>query len=282
MASTPLVRAGRVVETRAAGAVSGSREVRVQQAGKVAIVTGGGGGVGRATAVALAKLGCDVAVNYSRSKDAAEQTAHAVEKAGRKAVCLQADVSDDGQVREFVDTVVKTLGGVDYLVNNAGTTLFCNHADLDGWSADDFQRIMAVNALGPFQCARAAAPHLEQGEGGAIVNVGSVAGVRGVGSSIPYCMSKAALHNLTLTLARALAPKVRVNAVAPGFITGEWLQQGLGEGYEAIKGFQESRAALGKVCEPEDVADVILPLLTGTGLVTGQVIPVEGGMFLAI
>ncbi|MDD9968150.1 MAG: SDR family NAD(P)-dependent oxidoreductase, partial [Myxococcales bacterium] len=249
--------------------------------GKVALVTGGTRGVGRATALRLAARGCAVAVNYSRSVAAGDELVAQIEAGGGRALAVKADVSDDQQVRSFVDQTVAAFDRLDYLVNNAGTTLFCDHRNLDGWSAEDFHRIMAVNALGPFQCARAAAPLLAAGDGGAIVNVGSIAGLRGVGSSIPYCMSKAALHNLTISLARALAPKVRVNGVAPGFIAGEWLQDGLGAAYATAKRNAEGRAALGKVCEPEDVADSIIALLTHNALVTGQVIPVEGGFFLA-
>jgi 3-oxoacyl-[acyl-carrier protein] reductase len=140
---------------------------------------------------------------------------------------------------------------------------------------------MAVNVVGAFQCARAARGPLEAAGDAEIVNVSSVAGIAGVGSSIPYCASKAALNNLTLTLARALAPKIRVNAVAPGFITGRWLAGGLGDAYDAIKGAMEARAPLGRVCDPEDVATAILSLITGSDLVTGQIVAVDGGMLVA-
>ena len=140
---------------------------------------------------------------------------------------------------------------------------------------------MAVNVMGPFQCARAAKAAMDAGDGGDVVNVSSVAGLVGTGSSIPYCASKAALNNLTLTLARVLAPKIRVNAVAPGFIDGSWLQQGLGPAFDTIKNHITSRAVLGKVCKPEDVSEAILSLIEGSDLVTGHVLPVEGGMMLA-
>jgi 3-oxoacyl-[acyl-carrier protein] reductase len=250
--------------------------------GKAAIVTGSATGVGRETALALARLGCDVLVNYSRSEAEAAATVAEVKSLGVKSLAFRADVADDGACRAMVDAAVRAFGRLDVLVNNAATTTFVPHGELDKLGADDWQRIFAVNVVGPFQCARAAKKALEANGAGVIVNVSSVAGLRGIGSSIPYCASKAALNNLTLTLARALAPKIRVNAVAPGFITGRWLKGGLGDAYEAIKGFQEKRAVLGRVCEPSDVAEAILALVTGSDLVTGQVVAVDGGMMLAV
>ncbi len=250
-------------------------------AGKAALVTGGGTGVGRATALSLARLGCSVALNYSRSKAEAEQTAAEVEALGVRAVALQADVAQDADCRRLVEQTVRELGRLDVLVQSAGTTTFIAHADLEKVSDDDWQKIFDVNVKGPFQCARAArAPMLAAG-GGASVTVSSIAGIAGVGSSIPYCASKAALNNLTLTLARALAPQIRVNAVAPGFITGRWLGGGLGAGYEPIKKAMEARAPLHRVCEPEDVATAILGFVTGSDLVTGQVLVVDGGLLIA-
>jgi 3-oxoacyl-[acyl-carrier protein] reductase len=250
-------------------------------AGQAAIVTGGGTGVGRATALALARLGCSVVVNYSRSKDEAERTAAEVAALGVRGLAVAADVADDAACRGLVASAVRELGRLDVLVQSAGTTAFIPHTDLERVSDADWDRILAVNLKGPFQCARAArGPMLETG-GGAIVNVSSVAGIAGVGSSIPYCASKAALNNLTVTLARALAPKIRVNAVAPGFITGRWLQGGLGPGYDSVKQSIESRAPLRRVCEPEDVAEAILSLVIGPQLVTGQVWVVDGGMLIA-
>jgi 3-oxoacyl-[acyl-carrier protein] reductase len=226
--------------------------------GKTALVTGGGTGVGRATALALAHLGCHVAVNYSRSKAEAEETAAAVKAVGVRSIVVQADVAQDADCRSFIP-----------------------HRDLDKVSDDDWNRILSVNLKGPFQCARAArAPMLGAGEG-TIVNVSSIAGIAGVGSSIPYCASKAALNNLTITLARALAPKIRVNAVAPGFITGRWLEGGLGGAYEPVKKAMSARAPLQKVCEPEDVAAAVLGFVTGSDLVTGQVLVVDGGLLIA-
>jgi 3-oxoacyl-[acyl-carrier protein] reductase len=253
----------------------------MQLEGKVAIVTGAGTGVGAATARALAARGCAVLANYNRSKDGGEETAAACRALGVKSLACRADVSDDGDCRSMVETAVGELGRLDVLVNNAGTTSFIPHAELEKVQQSDWDSIFAVNLIGPFQCARAAKPAMEAGDGGEVVNVSSIAGLVGVGSSIPYCASKAAVNNLTVTLARVLAPKVRVNAVAPGFIDGSWLRQGLGPAFETLKSHLESRAVLHRVCKPEDVSDAILSLIQGSDLVTGHVLPVEGGMLIA-
>jgi len=252
----------------------------MQLDGKVAIVTGAGTGVGAATARALAERGCSVVANYSRSKEGAEKTAADVAARGVRGIAHRADVSNDAEVRAMVDATVRELGRLDVLVNNAGTTSFIPHADLDKVDDDTWSSIMAVNLKGPFQCARAAKPAMEASGGGAVVNVSSVAGLIGTGSSIPYCASKAALNNLTVTLARVLAPTIRVNAVAPGFIDGSWLQEGLGPAFQPIKNAMLARSALGAVCTPEDVSDAILSLVAGSDLVTGHVLPVEGGMII--
>jgi len=253
----------------------------MEVSGRAAIITGGGTGVGRATALQLARRGCSVLVNYSRSREAAESTAAEAEALGVKALAFGADVADDAACRRMVEAALAAFGRLDVLVNSAGTTRFIAHADLDAVAEDDWERILAVNLRGPFQCARAAREALAADGGGEIVSVSSVAGISGVGSSIPYCASKAALNNLTLTLARSLGPAIRVNAVAPGFITGRWLAEGLGPGYEAMKAAIEQKVPLHKVCEPDDVADAILSLITGSDLVTGQVLACEGGMLIA-
>jgi 3-oxoacyl-[acyl-carrier protein] reductase len=167
------------------------------------------------------------------------------------------------------------------LVQSAGTTSFIPHHDLDRVTDADWEHILAVNVRGPFQCARAARGPMVAAGGGAIVHVSSVAGIAGIGSSIPYCASKAALNNLTITLARALAPHIRVNAVAPGFITGRWLEQGLGAAYETVKKAIEARAPLGKVCSPDDIAALVLGFIEGPDIVTGQVLVADGGMLIA-
>lgn len=246
--------------------------------GKAAIVTGGGTGVGRATALALAERGCSVAINYSRSQAEAEQTASEIDDLGAPSLVAEADVADDAACRDFVEASAAVFGRLDVLVNNAGTTVFCDHADLDGVDADDFRRVYEVNAIGPFQMSRAAKPHLVADGGGEIVNVSSVAGIVATGSSIPYCMSKSALNIQTVALARSLGPEVRVNAIAPGFITSRWLQEGLGdEFYDAVKANYESTTPLRAVCDPEDIRDAILSVIEGSDMMTGQIQVVDGG-----
>ncbi len=249
-------------------------------AGKGAIVTGGGTGVGRATALELARQGCSVLINYSRSREDAEKTAGDVEALGVKAIAVQADVADDAACRQMAATAMKAFGRIDVLVNNAGTTKFVLAAELDKVTDEDWQRIMAVNVIGPFHCARAVKEPMLAGGGGQIVNVTSVAGFAGKGSSIPYAASKGALNNLTIALARTLAPHIRVNGVAPGFITGRWLEQGFGTQYESVKRTVEKMCPLEKVCDPEDVAAAIMSLVLGSPMVTGQVLIVDGGMLI--
>lgn len=251
--------------------------------GKAAIVTGGGSGVGRAASIQLAERGCSVLVNYSRSRDGAEKTASECEKLGVKSLAFKADVSQDDECRAMVSAAESAFGGLDVLLNNAGQTKFCAHENLDGLAPEDWQQIIGVNLVGPFLTTRAARDLLASAsEGGEIVMTSSIAGLTGTGSSIAYAASKAGLNNLTVTLARALAPKIRVNAIAPGFIDGEWLQAGLGEAYDELKAMTVEKTPLKAVATPETVAAGILSILTGPDLVTGVVIPHEGGMCIAL
>lgn len=247
---------------------------------KAAVVTGGTRGVGRATALALGRLGCAVCINYSRSKDEAESVLEELSAMGATAMTFQADVSDDAAVREMMAAANETFGHLEILVNNAGTTSFIAHSDLEGATDEVWHNILNVNLLGPFHCIRAAVPFMKQAGQGAIVNVSSVAGVAAFGSSVPYCASKGALNNLTVSMARALGPEIRVNCVAPGFIEGDWLRQGLGDNYETVKAANEAKAVLGKVSQPEDIADAILTFISGSSNVTGQIMVVDGGMLI--
>jgi len=244
--------------------------------GKAAVVTGASRGVGRATALALARGGCSVLISFNSSREEAERTAAEVRALGVKSVCVQGDVAEDSVCRSLMAAAASEFGRLDVLINNAGTTRFISFADLDAVTSADWERIFAVNLRGPFQCARAARPYLEAAGAGVIINVASVAGLTGAGSSIPYCASKAGVINLTLALARTLGPKIRVNAVAPGFIEGEWLRKGLGTDYAAAREARAQHAVLGRVCQPEDVAAAILSLIS-TDLVTGQALVVDGG-----
>ena len=245
--------------------------------GKVALVTGSAVGTGRETALALARSGCDVTVNYSKSAAEAEETSEDIRGLGRRSICVQADVSEDEQVRELVRRTLEELGRLDVLINNAGTTSFIPHAELDKVQESDWEKILSLNLKAPFYTVRAAADALRESRG-AVVNVSSIAGVSGNGSSIPYCASKAALNSMTVTLARALAPEIRVNAVAPGFIDTRWFKQL--EGYEVIKQMSTDSTPLKKVCQPEDVAKVIVDLAT-SDMITGQIVVIDGGMTIA-
>lgn len=248
---------------------------------KVVIVTGGGTGVGRATSLAMSRLGYNVVVNYSRSRSDAEATVKDIGAVGGKAFAYQADVADDGACRAMVAFAVETLGRVDVLVNCAGTTDFIPFQNLDAVTDETWERLYKVNVVGAFHCARAVREPMLAVGGGVIINVSSVAAQLGQGSSIPYCCTKAALDNLTVSLARTFAPQIRVNGIAPGFIDGRWTQAGLGTKFDAIKQAYETTLPLGRVCQPEDIADAIVSLITGSSLVTGQTLTVDAGMMIA-
>jgi 3-oxoacyl-[acyl-carrier protein] reductase len=248
--------------------------------GKAALITGGGTGVGRATALMLAERGCSVLVNYSRSREDADKTAAEAQALGVKALAWQADVAGDAACRGMVDAAVKEFGRLDVLVNSAGTTVFVPHPDLEGLSGDDFSRIYDVNVKGPFFCTRAARAALTASGSAEVVNVSSVAGIAAIGSSIAYACSKAALNNLTISLARALGPEIRVNAICPGAIQGRWLAGGLGEAYDAVMEGTAAVSPLKKVATPDDIGQAIVAVITGSDLMTGQLITVDGGMLI--
>ena len=244
---------------------------------KVAIVTGSSSGIGAATAVELSQRGWRVVINYSKS----EQEAQAVAARCKESILVQANVSQDADCRRLVQAALDKWGRLDALVNNAGTTKFVPHTDLDGLNADDFQRIFATNVIAPFQMCRAAAPELKKARG-AIVNVSSVAALLGTGSSIAYAGSKAALDTVSMSLARVLAPEVRVNVVAPGFVDTPWMISGYGaERYEKLRDNYANTAPLASVCKPEDVAQTIVWLIEGAGKTTGQTVYVDAGIHVA-
>jgi 3-oxoacyl-[acyl-carrier protein] reductase len=249
--------------------------------GKVALITGASSGIGAATARLLAQRGCAVAINFSKSRAAAEIVKTECEKLGAEAFLVPGDVAEDADCRRIVDATVTHFGRLDYLVNNAGTTKFVAHKDLAGLSAADFQRVYAVNTIGPFQMVRAAEPYLRATKG-AVVNVSSVAGVYGTGSSLAYVASKAALNGLTLSLARVLGPEVRINAVCPGFVEGEWLKAGMGEAtYNAAQAAWIANTPLQTTNRPEDIAESILFFLVSAVNVTGETLLIDSGMRLA-
>lgn len=248
---------------------------------KIALITGGGTGVGAATALMLASRGYDLLINYSRSADEADASAAACRAAGADALVVQGDVAQDSDCRALAQAALDRWGRLDALVNNAGVSVFGKAADWDALDAETFQRILAVNTLGSFQMVRACVEHLKRTQG-CIVNVSSVAGALGVGSSMPYIASKGAINAMTLHLARALAPAVRVNAVCPGLVTSRWFVQGVGQqGFEAGLKAYEAGVPLQRACSPEDVAEAIVWLVDGARTVTGELLLLDSGMHLA-
>lgn len=239
--------------------------------GKAALVTGGGTGVGRATALMLAERGANVAVNYSRSADEAAQTANDIQALGVEGLAIQADVAYDAAVVSMVEQTVAAFGRLDIVVNSAGTTFFVDYDDLDGMKDEYWDRILAVNLKGPFFVSRAAAPHLKAGGDGVIVHVSSLAGITGTGSSIAYAASKGALNTITKSLARTLAPEIRVNSVAPGPIDTRWMI-----GHEGFLQRAIDRSPVNRAATPEDIAAGIL-LLVENPIVTGEVLVMDSG-----
>src|SRR5512133_574970 len=242
----------------------------------VAIVTGSATGVGAATARRLAAKGWRVVLNYTKSEADARETEAACRAAGADTRLVRADVADDGDCRRLADAALEAWGRIDALVNNAGVTRFAAHDDLDALSAVDFHRIYAVNVVGAFQMVRACAPAMKRQGKGSVVNVSSIAGVTGMGSSVAYAASKAALNSVTVTLARALGPEIRVNAVCPGMIEGRWLREGLGdEVYEALRDRYKKNAPLRRTAQPDDIAETVVWLTEGASLVTGELLLVD-------
>ncbi len=250
--------------------------------GAVSIVTGSATGVGAACALRLAAKGSRVVVNYTKSLDAARATAQACTAAGVEALLVQADIAQDSDCRRLVAAALEKWGRVDALINNAGATKFVAHHDLDGLSAEDFQRIYAVNVIGAYQMTRAAAPAMREAGAGAVVNISSLAGVMGLGSSIAYAASKGALNTMTLSLARVLGPEIRVNAICPGMIEGRWLREGMGDAaYDSLKEQVLRSTPLRAIAQPGDIAETAVWLIEGAGLMTGETLMVDGGMHLS-
>ena len=254
----------------------------MDMSGGVAIVTGAAGGIGAGIARTLAGAGASVVVGYRSRRDEAEAVAADCRGAGGgDAVALAGDVADDADCRRLVAAATERFGRLDWLVNNAAATRLVAHADLEGLDAGDFQQLYAVNLIGPFQMSRAAAPAMRAAGGGAIVNISSVAGVTGIGSSIAYVASKGALNAMTLSLARALAPAIRVNTICPGFVPTGFLRPMMGEERHdrLIEGHARD-APLARNGTPEDIGETAMWLLGGSRNMTGQVVVSDGGMFL--
>lgn len=247
----------------------------------VCIVTGSATGIGAACAIDLARKGARVVVNYTKSAAEAKATVAECEKYDAETLLVQANIAVDTDCRRMADAALEKWGRIDGLVNNAGTTKVAfNHGDLNALSAQDFHDIYAVNVIGTFQMIRAVEPAMRKQGKGAIVNVSSIAGVMGTGTSVAYAASKGALNTMTLSLARVLGPEIRLNAVCPGFVETRWLQGALGERYETARSRTAGSNPLQKTSTPEDISRTIVWLLEGAEMVTGEFIIVDGGTHL--
>lgn len=250
--------------------------------GRVALVTGAAKGIGRATVAHLAEAGVSaVVINYRSARKEAEEMAGDLLRKGTETLCVQADVRDDAQVRRMIQETADRFGRLDVVVNNAGVTHWVPIADLEGLKDEIWDEILDVNLKGPFRCARAAAPWLAKTEG-MIVNVASISGILAPAtmSSLAYGASKAALIYLTRALATALAPKVRVNAVAPAFTDTAWMKDHFGKDYAQAVSRASANYPLGRVAAPEEIAEAIVGLVTGGDFVTGHTLVVDGGLSL--
>jgi len=243
---------------------------------KAALVTGGATGIGRAAVLALACAGYDVCVNYGSSEAAARETAKEAEKAGAKTLLVKCDVSDEKSVRGMLSTIKETFGRLDVLVNNAGTTAQWKPKDLETLSLDEWDRVFAVNVRGLFQVTRACVPLLKESRG-CVVNTASIVGLRPGPQPLPYAASKAAVVNMTKTLAWNLGPEIRVNAVAPGWMEGDWMKRMLKDKYDDLMGKRAKATPLKRVVTAEDVAETMMSLIQGNRFVTGEIVVIDGG-----
>lgn len=250
--------------------------------GMVSIVTGSAMGLGAAVAVKLAKRGSNVVINYSKSEKDAQEVAAECAAEGVETLIVQADISDDADCRRLAQETLDKWGRIDILVNNAGTSVFADHHDLEALTGDDFRHIYSLNVVGPYQMIRAVAPAMKQAGKGAVVNVSSIAAVTGIGSSIAYAASKGALNTMTLSLARALAPEIRVNAVCPGFIGTRWFSDRMdADSFAKMVETQERITPLQRAGMPEDIADsVVFFCAEGAQHITGETLITDAGMHL--
>ena len=251
--------------------------------GKIVLVTGASTGLGAALAVGAATRGAKaVIINYAKSQVEAEATAEAVRAAGAEAVLAQGDVSDDAACRAITEKA-RPYGRIDALANNAGVTKFAPaHGDLDALNREDFERIFAINVIAPFQMLRAARPLLEAAERASVLMISSIAGVTGIGSSVAYASSKGALNTMTLSLARVLGPKIRINALCPGFIDTPWHEKGMGAAYaDRVREGTIKMTPLQAASTAEDIADAGLFFLSDASRhVTGETLLVDAGLHL--
>ena len=242
--------------------------------GKAAVVTGGAGGIGSAVSKLLASSGARVVVAYNRNEERARELVNNLPGNGHFAEHVA--IEDGTSLTTFAEAVEAHFGDLDILVNNAATTRFIPHDDLAELDDELFDRIMQVNVRGSFACIRALRPLLEAGERGLIVNMSSIAAVIGLGSNVAYCASKAALDSVTRSLARVLAPKIRVVSVAPGVVDTPWI----GDFDKRWQDQQMARTPLEEFAQPEDVAQAVLAVAVNLRSTTGSVVTVDGGRLL--
>jgi len=241
-----------------------------------ALVTGGGTGIGKAVVLALSRAGYDVAINYSKSEGPAKATADEAGKNGAKTLLCKCDVSDDKSVRAMLADVEKAFGRLDVLVNNAGTTTEWKMRDLESISVEEWDRVFAVNTKSVFIVTRAAVKMLKASKG-CIMNTASIVGLRPGPQPLPYAASKAAVVNLTKTLAWNLGPDIRVNAVAPGWMEGEWMERMLGDRYRELMDRRAKLTPLKRCVTAEDVAQTMMTFIQNNRFVTGEVLVIDGG-----
>ncbi len=247
----------------------------------VAIITGSSSGIGAAIAQTLAENGTHVVINYNSNKSGANRVEEKCRAFGVKTLVQKANVSEDNDCKSLVSATLEAFGRLDILINNAGTTKFCDHADLAGLEKQDFLDLYATNTVGAFQMVRAAESALRKQPISHVINMASIAGITGIGTSVAYAASKGALVTMTMSLARVLGPQIRINAICPGFVQGDWLKNALGqETYDLVlSGIQES-SPLKDTATPKRVAEVALGILTGMDWATGETIIVDGGVHL--
>src|SRR2546423_2529513 len=243
---------------------------------KAALVTGAATGIGRSAVLALARAGFDVALNYSSSEAAARETAAQAEKLGAKTLLVRCDVSDEQAVRAMLKKVGETFERLDVLVNNAGTTASWKPRDLETLSLDEWDRVFAVNVRGLFQVTRAAVPLLKKSQG-CVINTASIVGLRPGPQPLPYAASKAAVVNLTKTLAWNLGPEIRVNAVAPGWMEGDWMKRMLKDKYDDLMGKRAKATPLRRIVTAEAIAETMISLIESNRFLRGEVTVIDGG-----
>jgi 3-oxoacyl-[acyl-carrier protein] reductase len=275
-----------MLDRRHSNTASRKEENQMASDGMCVVITGSASGLGAATAARLAKDRARIVINYSSSKTEAEQTADLCRSAGAEVAVVQGDVSKDEDCKKIV-AAAAPWGRLDALINNAGTTKHVAHGNLDGLSAEDFQRLFGVNTIGPFQMIRAARSLLEaganaSGRASAVVNVSSIAGISGVASSVAYAASKGALNTITFSLARALAPLIRINAVCPGYIDTPWFTKGRGEAAaKQVRDMVVGKVPLKVASTAEDVASVVCFLATpASSNMTGELVRIDAGLHL--